>query len=77
MFKTKKTYSLGSSTLSISIPAELLLSLNDLANKSGISRNRLIKYAVEDLLKKEGTNTQHSDKNFMISKQALNAHADQ
>jgi len=78
MIETKKTYSLGSSTFSIAIPTELLLELNNLASKSGISRNRILKFAVEDLLKKERKKEQKTEKdNFIITKEALNAHMDQ
>jgi metal-responsive CopG/Arc/MetJ family transcriptional regulator len=77
MIKTRRTYGLGSSTLSIVIPTEFLLELNNLASASGISRNKLIKYAVEDLLKKEGKKDKKTDNNFIIVNQALNAHVDQ
>jgi metal-responsive CopG/Arc/MetJ family transcriptional regulator len=47
MKNVKKEYRLGSSNFSVSIPVELLLELNKLANKSGVSRNRLINHSKE------------------------------
>ncbi|MEN6421901.1 MAG: hypothetical protein ABFD76_08125 [Smithella sp.] len=77
MIKTKRAYGLGSSTLSIVIPTELLLELNHLAGISGTSRNKLIKNAVEDLLNRERRSKTKLDKEFIIHEQILNAHPDQ
>jgi metal-responsive CopG/Arc/MetJ family transcriptional regulator len=68
MKKAKKEYKLGSSTLSVSISVELLLELNKYANTSGISRNRLINCAIEELLKKESKVKAETtiDNNFSI-----------
>lgn len=67
MNKTNKKYGLGSSTLSIVIPTELLLELNTLADRSSLSRNKLIKNAIEDLLNKEEEKTKRmKNLSFMI-----------
>ena len=48
-----KKYSKGSSNISIVIPAEMTEKLNDLAIKSGKSRNQIIREAIEKTLEKE------------------------
>lgn len=79
MINAKKTYGLGSSTISLVIPAELLMELNDLAIRSGFTRNKLIKYAIEDLLNKEKRADAKIDEDFIVAcnEHALNAHHDQ
>jgi metal-responsive CopG/Arc/MetJ family transcriptional regulator len=79
MINVKKAYGLGSSTISLVIPAELLMELNDLATRSGFTRNKLIKMAIEDLLNMEKRKEAKIDEDFVIAynEHALNAHFDQ
>ena len=76
MIKTKRTYGLGSATISLVIPAELLMELNNLATRSGFSRNSLIKYAIVNLLNTKN-NEEKLNKDFVSTDQALNALPDQ
>ena len=49
--KTKKTnYSRGTSSISVAMPADLLDRLNEHAEASGFSRNRIIIMAIEKKL---------------------------
>jgi metal-responsive CopG/Arc/MetJ family transcriptional regulator len=48
-----KNYSKGSTSLSVSLPAELVEKLNDKAQREGTSRNLLIRQAIEEKLQRE------------------------
>jgi len=46
----KKKYSVGNISISVSIPADIKEALEELAEKSGVSRNRLIISAIREML---------------------------
>ena len=51
-FTQAKKYSTGSSNLSITMPTDLLLALNAMAEETGISRNKLIVSAIMTMIEK-------------------------